>query len=188
MTIHSLYTACFLEPAFKSTVHALLPFPTGKGASASKGGKNRSQQLLLKGLGAEEVERARLPLAAATRCPRITLGDKTRGWHQKKESSLLLLYPTLTPSSSFFFKGGFLPSLNETLSLKDCNPRQMTSAPNLIFWQVTLTAPSFWFLRHVVRHILTCQSSSRGRIKKREKERSEHLWRWRGDKRLWHLF
>lgn len=36
VTIHSLYTACFLEPAFKSTVHALLPFPTGKGASASK--------------------------------------------------------------------------------------------------------------------------------------------------------
>lgn len=55
------------------------PFPQEKELQLPKRGKNRSQQPLLKGLGAEEVERARLPLSVATRCPRITLGDKTLG-------------------------------------------------------------------------------------------------------------
>lgn len=124
------------------------------------------------GCAAEGVGKARLPLSGATRCPGITLGDKTLGWHQKKEPSLLFSPPSLPLSLFFFFffKGGFLPSLNETLSLKDCNPQQMTSAPNLIFWQVILTAPSLWFLRHVVRHILICQSSSLGRMKKERKK------------------
>lgn len=48
----------------------------------------------------------------------------------------------------------------------------MTSVPNLIFWQAILTAPSFWFLRHVARHILICQSSPLGRMeKKKERQR-----------------
>lgn len=47
----------------------------------------------------------------------------------------------------------------------------MTSVPNLIFWQAILTAPSFWFLRHVARHILICQSSPLGRMEKKERQR-----------------
>lgn len=55
----------------------------------------------------------------------------------------------------------------------------MTSVPNLIFWQAILTAPSFWFLRHVARHILICQSSPLGRMEKKRRDRDEHLWMWR---------
>lgn len=47
----------------------------------------------------------------------------------------------------------------------------MTSVPNLIFWQAILTAPSFWFLRHVARHILICQSSPLGRLEKKKRQR-----------------
>lgn len=56
----------------------------------------------------------------------------------------------------------------------------MTTAPNLIFWQVILTAPSFWFLRHVVRHILICQSSSRGRMKKKSRKKEVNTCEYEG--------
>lgn len=36
VTVHFLYTTCFLEPAFKPRGHALLPLPIGEGTSTSK--------------------------------------------------------------------------------------------------------------------------------------------------------
>lgn len=36
VTVHFLYTTCFLEPAFKPRGHALLHLPIGEGTSASK--------------------------------------------------------------------------------------------------------------------------------------------------------
>lgn len=62
----------------------------------------------------------------------------------------------------------FPPCTRKLFRLIKCNLiSQMTSAPNLSFWQAFLTAPFFWFRRHVARHILICQSWPLGKGEER---------------------
>lgn len=117
-------TRMFLEPAATSGVRA----------SASKEREERVTAAALdvaegqRGWGRPGCPLSGLPGAPGSR-PVIThLADIRRKNHRSAPHPHPLFFFFF-----FFFQGGFLPSLNETLSLKDCNPQQMTSEPNLVF-------------------------------------------------------
>lgn len=89
---------------------------------------------------------------------------------------ILIPFPSLAPSSSSFFPPFIFERRLFTLikwNLISERPSILCTwqVPNLMFWQVILTAPSFWFLRRVVRHVLICQSPSLARTRERERKK-----------------
>lgn len=132
VTIHFLGAARLREAAVTSRGQAQPLSPQEKELRLPGRGKGRPRWWWPEAAGGRGG--SRLPLSAAASRPGSPQVIKhSADTRKKKHHSSSSAHPYSLAPSPFFEKGGFLPSLNETLSLKGCNPRQMTRAPNLIF-------------------------------------------------------